>query len=532
MRQAHCRAGVAVLMVAGLLVGRAVAADGAAAKASPENPHVWQPRVRSVAVFKNGLGFFMRSGQVELRDGWCVGRQIPPATFGTLAVYSLDEKELVDVIGSGPGEIVDFDDTDAPSTLPAKRSRLEASRNLRVQLTYTHKGQTHTAAGRLVSVGPGFVVLEAQSNNYAAPLKGITRLQVLDLPIRVHVAGSGAKVPRKTKLGMAYLRKGITWIPEYTLKVIDEETAQLTLRGTLVNEAEDLIHCDVNFVVGVPHFAHTGYMAPVAVGQVIRTIGAAVAPPQFRSQIMSRAALANTVRANQFGQSTPVVNQPAAASAGNLHKALGNLPQMGGAAATDYTVYTKKNLTVRRGEKAIVTLFVKTVRYSHLYRWSPPQPMRHMMVLHNDTDSAWTTGPCLAVSERRPITEDMLKYTPKGGSCELPVTVSVNVAHRQTENEVSRKLKVHEPSYHFYVDLVVIEGRLEIRNFEKKTIDVVIVASVPGRPLIASDNGSLSTNPTKLKLTERAGTVGWHIRPKPGETKTLTYKYERYVPSH
>jgi len=37
---------------------------------------------------------------------------------------------------------------------------------------------------------------------------------------------------------MAYLRKGITWIPEYTLKVIDDETAELTLRGTLVNEAE------------------------------------------------------------------------------------------------------------------------------------------------------------------------------------------------------------------------------------------------------------------------------------------------------
>ena len=523
-------AAVAAMMGIGLLAGCAVAA-GPAVRAPKDNPHQWKPRVRSVAVFKNGLGFFLRDGKVDLHNGWCVGNQIPPATFGTLAIYSLNEKELVDIIGSGPGEIVEFDDTDAPNTLAAKRDRLGASKSLRIQLTYTYKEQTRTAAGKLVSVGPEFVVLEAQSNNYAVPLRGITRMQMLDLPIRVHVVGPDAKAPQKTQLGMAYLRKGITWIPEYTLKVLDDKTAQLTLRGTLVNEAEDLIHCDVNFVVGVPNFKHTGYMAPVAVGQVIRTIGAAVAPPQFRSQIMNRAALANTVRANQFNRPAPVLDRPAAGGAGNLNKAIGNLPKMGGAAATDYTVYTKKDLTVRRGEKAIVTLFVKTIRYSHLYRWSPPQPMKHMMVLHNDTDTAWTTGPCLAVSERRPLSEDMLKYTPKGGNCELPLTVSINIAHRKTEKEISRKLKAHEPSYRFYMDLVTLEGTLELRNFEKKAVDIIVVVALPGRPVSASDNGTSAADPTKLKLTVRAGTARWQLRLKPGESKALTYKYERYVPS-
>ena len=74
-----------------------------------KNPHVWQPRTRSVAVFKNGMGFFMREGDVKLRDGWCVAKQIPPAAFGTLAIYSHDEKQSVDIVGSGPGELVEFD---------------------------------------------------------------------------------------------------------------------------------------------------------------------------------------------------------------------------------------------------------------------------------------------------------------------------------------------------------------------------------------------------------------------------------------
>ena len=247
-----------------------------------ENPHVWKPRIRSVAVFKNGLGFFMREGETQLRDGWCVTEQVPPAAFGTLAIYSRNDNETVDIVGSGPGEVVEFDGRDAGKDVATRRARLEAAKFLKVQLSYKHKGKDLTAAGKLASVGPEFVVLENDSQDFAVPLDGITRLQVLELPLRIHVAGSGDKPVLKPSLGMAYLRQGITWIPDYTLKVIDDDTAELTLRGTLVNEAEDLIHSDVHLVVGVPHFVHTGYLAPLAVGQVIRSIGAAVAIWAFR----------------------------------------------------------------------------------------------------------------------------------------------------------------------------------------------------------------------------------------------------------
>ena len=61
--------------------------------------------------------------------------------------------------------------------------------------------------------------------------------------------------------------------------------------------------------------------------------------------------------------------------------------------------------------------------------------MEHSLVLHNQTDTAWTTGPCLALSADRPLSEDLLKYTPKGGRGELPVTAAINVAHEKSERE-------------------------------------------------------------------------------------------------
>jgi hypothetical protein len=531
-RLAVALAGLAILAVPGWQP-QAAAADQAAAAAEENNPHLWKPRTRSVAVFKNGLGFFIREGEVQVRDGWCVAGEIPPATFGTLAIYAHNPKETVDVVGSGPGEVIQFDGRDAPKDAASKRARLQASKNLKVQLQYKYKDQDRSAAGKLVSVGPEFVVLDSGTSSFAVPVEGITRMQILELPLRIHVLSEAEKPSPKTTLGMAYLRKGITWIPEYTLKVLDEQTAELSLRGTVVNEAEDLIHSDVHLVVGVPHFMHTEYLAPIAVGQVIRTIGAAVAPPAVRTQIMNRAAIAsNAMMSGQFNQPAGVVEQPAGAAGGDLSKALGNLPQMGGAAATDYTVYTKNDLTLRRGEKAIITLFRQKIAYSHIYRWSPPAQMEHALVLHNRTDTAWTTGPCLAVSAERPLSEDLLKYTPKGGNGELPVTAAINIAHEKTEREIDRKLKAHSPARDVYLDLVTLEGKLKLRNFEKRPVEIVITNAVPGKPIKADQDGAISVDSTRLQLLERAGSVRWSVQLEPGEEKTLTYQYERYVRSN
>jgi hypothetical protein len=507
-----------------------LAATAAFAAADEDtNPHLWQPRVRSVAVFKNGLGFFLREGQVALRDGWCVSGQVPPAAFGTLAIFAHDEDRMVDVVGSGQGEVVEFDGADAPDTEAARRARLTSAKDLNVELSYAKGTRTLKAAGKLRSVGPKFVILQSDQNTFAVPLADVERVQILDLPIRVHVAAEKDAKPVKTPtLGMAYLRKGITWIPEYTLKVIDEDTAELTLRGTLVNEAEDLIHCDVNFVVGVPHFVHTKYLAPIAVGQAIRTIGTAVAPAQFRNQMMQRAAIASNL--NRSPQ-VSVVEQPAAGGGKELSKLMGNLPQLGGAAGTDYTVYTKTDLTVRRGERAIVTLFRKRITYSHVYRWSPPQTMKHHLVLHNATDTAWTTGPCLVVDNDRPLSEDLLKYVPRGGAGELPVTTAVNIAHEKTEKETDRKLKAYSPSHNYYVDLVSLKGTLTLKNFEKRNVVIAIALSVPGKPTEASDGGRVSADTKELRLLKRSGTIRWRVELDPDEQAELHYAYERYVPS-
>jgi hypothetical protein len=519
------------------LVGAVLASTctlSSALLADDDNPHVWSPATKSVAVFKNGLAFVMRDAEVTLRDGWCSAQDIPPATFGTLAVYSHDSAHAVDIVGAGPGERIVFDGDDAPDTLDARRARLEASQKLKVELVHKYHGDIRRSAGEVVEIGDAYVILDDGMQRFAVPLADITELQMLDMPLRVHVANAdlGGSAEGTVRLGMAYLRHGMTWIPEYTLRILDDSTAELTLRGTLINEAEDLVHADVNFVVGVPHFVHTDYKAPISVSEMIRTIGAAVASPELSQQIAARAGIATYMNTHS-GVSVSAFDAPMDMNDGavQLDATVGSLPTMNSAASSDYTVYTRRDMTLRRGEKAIVTLFRKTIAYGHRYRWESPELIRHYLVLKNDTGSAWTTGPALALSADQPLGEDLLGYTPTGGECEYRVTSAVNIVHDLSEREIARALKVHQPAHNRWVDLVTLEGTAKIRNFESTPIDVVVEIPVPGKPVLASEKGELRADATRLELTSRAGVITWTLTIPPGETKTLLYQYERYVPS-
>ena len=233
---------------------------------------------------------------------------------------------------------------------------------------------------------------------------------------------------------------------------------------------------------------------------------------------MNRAAIvSNTITAPQFDRPARSSSSRSTPPAATSSTALGNLPQMGGAAATDYTVYTKKDLTLRRGEKAILTLFTaedQATRTSIAGRrragWSTP------WCCTTQTDTAWTTGPCLAVSDERPLSEDLLKYTPKGGNGELPVTAAINIAHEKTEREIDRKLKAHSPAHNVYFDLVTLEGKLKLRNYEKRRRRDRHHQPVPGKPTEADDDGAISVDPTKLKLLERAGSIRWTVKLEAG----------------
>lgn len=507
------------------------------------HPNVWRPCTKSVAIFKNGLGFFTQEGTVALHDGWCRGASVPPASFGTFAVYSLDAGTAVDTIALGPGEILKFDGQERPDTPDARRDALKQCLGLNLLITYSLAGTETDVAGTLKGMSEEYVILSAAAAQTAVPLSDIRKIQILDLPLRVHVgrAEDSAENPEKSAdenenvtLGMSYLRKGIMWVPEYTLTVLDDENAELTLRGTIINEAEDLIGTDVHLVVGVPHFIHSENISPLVAGQAVRTLGvnlAAATNSQIPQQMMTQQMMNSAPEVSRAANipSVPVTEVPAV-SPTNVQQVLGDIPATDTAGASDYTVYTRKNLTLRRGERAMLTLFSWKIKYSHIYRWNVGEHMTHALRIHNETPTAWTTGPCIAISGSQALTEDTLKYTPKNSIGELALTESINIGQEHRQNETSRKISeqnLHGRSF----DCVQLAGAVVVRNFEPRDAEIIISVPVEGKALTADQDGAILQDAGDLRLTSRKSSVTWKVKLPPGGTQELKYTYERYVES-
>lgn len=518
-----------------MLLSAAATVLGGTGDEPASNPYVWKPKTKSVSVFKNGYGFFTREGEVALREGWGHASELPPAAFGTLAIYAQNTQQLVDIVGIGDGELTRFDGLEQKNDHAYKQLALESALATSVKLKYRDGREELEATGVVKAISGGYVVLQQGNTAAAIAMQSIQSMQRATLPLRFHVLSETGAQAEKVSLNMAYLRSGIVWIPEYTLKLVDEETAELTLRGTLVNEAEDLIDCDVNFVVGVPHFVHSDLLTPLAVGHTIRTLGTAMpgvgVPQQVMSQVMNRAAIANnfgnSIQNNDVGSATNP-NEPNAAFASIMN----HLPPSESVGSGDYSVYTKSHVTVRRGERAVVTLMTKKIRYSHTYHWNTGSDIEHRLSLWNNTTTPWTTGPCLALFGSQPLSEDILKYTPVNGRGELTVTTAINIAKQVTESEVDRKLKSHEPQPGQFLDLVTVGGHLKIKSYERSPVQIRVRKTVFGKPIFASENGVLTVDSEKLRLLERSGTIEWNLTLDPGVEYDLEYRFERFVPSN
>ena len=112
------------------------------------------------------------------------------------------------------------------------------------------------------------------------------------------------------------------------------------------------------------------------------------------------------------------------------------------------------------------------------------------------------------------------------------MTAAINVANDKSEREIDRKLKAYSPQNKVNYDLVTLEGKLKFRNY---------------REAAGRDRGQQSRH--RQALERRLGRhAGRRFQQTPfarprrectledtdraGKEKTLTYQYERYVPSN
>ena len=144
-------------------------------------------------------------------------------------------------------------------------------------------------------------------------------------------------------VGVMYVQRGLRWIPGYRVTMLNHGRARIELQATLINELDDLDDVRCNLVIGMPRFEFEHTMDPIALSQVIASLG-----PYFQTASQTGAAFSNALMSQ-----TARMGDTVAGAAGPGQPAV---EVSGSERAEDLYVFGIDHVTLRRGERMVIPI--------------------------------------------------------------------------------------------------------------------------------------------------------------------------------
>lgn len=349
---------------------------------------------KTVAVFKNGLGFIIKEGEVDLKDGWAITEDVPKATLGTIWIGVLDkgsvleeviamrkdetkEREVTSIeefleanVGKRVAVVVDGQTIEGVIKLiPAEPETEEKITGIaperKIYGSYSSLSRSPSSERKpalifILQTEEGDIVLNKSAvkelilpGDYSTTMK--TREKIKKIKFKI------TSPEEKVHIGLTYLEKGISWVPSYLINIEDPEKARITMKSTLINDAEDLEDVNVYFVVGYPSFKYADVLSPLSMEQsleqfiqALESAGRGGSAYGQLSNIMRQ----RTVLAKEFAYEQERIPVDYG------YSAIIGLP---GAAEEDLFLYSKKGVSLKKGERAYYHIFSDEVGYEHIY---------------------------------------------------------------------------------------------------------------------------------------------------------------------
>jgi hypothetical protein len=504
----------------------------AAAQAEPAGALARMP-IKEVTVFKDGHAFVVHQGRLPVdAKGLVVLDRLPAPLLGTFWPYSADrdvklasvtasrrpvraEQTAVDLRGlleANPGAAVDLVDIDGKSI----SGRI---RGLPARLV-EELGSVEGADQRdPVPVRGGVLLLDTEQGVLALPVERIRSVNFRSAPAARYPSDSyrnlltlafkwpEAGQKREIDVGMAYVQKGLRWIPSYKVTIDGAGKARVQLQATLVNELADLEDVTANLVVGVPTFAFRGTVDPMALQETIARLGA-----YFDSQSASGYAMTNAIAAQVSSGDNERFREDDARRGAAPE---GGPEVTGGETDQDLYVFTVKRVTLKKGERMVLPVAEYELAYRDVYvldlPFAPPSEVRanandaqqrelarllgaphfqHVLRVANAGREPLTTAPALIASGDRVLGQGMMRYTAPGTDCDLTLTSAVDIKVTKGDKETRRvpgALTVDGSSY-VRVDL---EGNITIANLRDEALTIEVKRSILGHAESAGQLGKV-----------------------------------------
>lgn len=513
-------------------------------------------RPGSVAVFKNGLAFVVRHGQIQIQDGRGRIDGVPAATLGSLWIAT-----------NSPGvaleEVVAFHHTEMVAANAARSPGLLMllQANIGKTVTVTRDGKPFT--GEIISpedasvpktddeksLVSGFLLLRSGDKTTALSVSEITGIEFAGKPnltamvpeshksLRFRVKNAPAGLP----LTMGYMERGLGWTPSYLIELRENHTASMTMQSVVINDAEDLEHTDLSFVVGYPNFKYANTDSPMTLRQSMSELlnamngGTAGLNANITSQLMNN----NSTQAEESAGPVPELTPSGADLSGDSEQ--------------DLFLYSRPDATLKKGERGLYNVFTTTMSYDEIYEWQVEDAARvdvwgnyqtasfqrtdtirnaawHALKLKNNSAFPWTTAPAMVVHGTRPIAQEILSYTPKGATGLLKLTIASDIHVEKDEIEIDRVKGVAHSGGNSY-DAITVEGTLRIHNYKNTDAPMRISRNIIGEAISASNDGKIRKTATAIQALNPNSIIEWEFPVKAGEQVSVKYRYKFLVRS-
>jgi hypothetical protein len=503
--------------------------SGSSAFAEPATPlgALAKMPVQEVTVFKDGHAYVMHQGTMPVdASGNVVLDLLPNPVLGTFWPYSLDKNAKLHSVTASRRNVK------VERTSLTVRELLEANPGAEVSLTEGNKPpysativkllsqsteelEALNPAGSEVTTRKGTVLLlKTLDGTRCVPIDSITDVKFLGqfetkisseeyrnlLSLKLDWGGQPAA--KTADVGMAYVQKGIRWIPNYRIDLDANGKAVVKLQATILNELIDLKNATVNLVIGVPSFEFKETTDPIALNSTLAQLSPyfVSADSQFSNAIASNRVM--TQQMGRMGEMRPPGAAPAAPDLG---------PNVGENVNEDLFVFTLKNVTLAKGQRMVLPITQQTVDYKDVYTldvsYAPPVDVRrqpndpraaelqkllaapkvmHKIRLTNGNSQPFTTAPALLMKDGKVLSQGMMMYTAKGATVDLTLTTAVNVRVKKTDVESKRTPNAQNFDGHPFWR-VDIASKLELMNYGTKPIEVEVTRHVLGNLDKASD---------------------------------------------
>jgi len=400
-------------------------------------------------------------------------------------------------------------------------------------------GYEQAIDAKIYSVNTDFVIFESKgkwiSTNFAqiqtvefkSKPKFTYKLKSTKKIFQIEVLNSNSKQP----VDLFYMQKGITWSPNYYLKLIDDKKARLTLQALLINDIEDIKNTKLNFVVGVPSFEFSYVNSPIVSFQTMN---------EFINSLNNKYSSTNSYYAN-----SNLMAQTRFDNSESISEPLNIIPD-GENSNEGLFFYKKENITLPKGGRAFYDIFETEIDYEQIYSvdietnqktsyyYSKPEKEEkknkvwQSIKFKNNTKIPFTTGSIFVIKksdgEYKPISQNTIFYTPVGLDATIKTTISPDIYVTDSEFEIERKENAIKN-----FDLITIESIISINNYKDRDIDLNINRLITGE-LIKCDETWKTTSQLKADDGKnKDNKTKWDIKVKSGESKKITYTYKIFV---